>query len=275
VNFLSLDLDSLALAALLVLANAGLSLWLGLGLGRQLVVSALRMVVQLALVALVLNTLFTLVSPLWTGLVALLMIGFAGFEARARMEWRFRGGWSYGLGTTSIFFAATLVTLLALAGGVRPDPWYDPRFAIPLLGMVLGNTMTGVTLGMNTLTGAAVRERLAIEARISLGADRWTAFRAPVREAMRSGLIPIINAMAATGLVYLPGMMTGQILAGIEPFEAIKYQLLVMFLIAGGTGIGVFSSVFAGVARLTDSRHRLRLDRLAVRPPGGPGAGRS
>jgi putative ABC transport system permease protein len=83
-----------------------------------------------------------------------------------------------------------------------------------------------------------------------------------LRDAMRSGLIPIINAMAATGLVYIPGMMTGQILAGISPEEAIKYQLLIMFLIAGGTGLGVLTAVLASAARLSDGRHRLRLDRL-------------
>ena len=81
---------------------------------------------------------------------------------------------------------------------------------------------------------------------------------------MRNGLIPIVNAMSAAGVVYLPGMMTGQILSGVEPIEAIKYQILVMFLIAGGTGVGVVLAVHAGAARLSDARHRLRLDRLEV-----------
>jgi putative ABC transport system permease protein len=84
------------------------------------------------------------------------------------------------------------------------------------------------------------------------------------REAMRSGMMPIINGMAAAGLVSLPGMMTGQILAGASPVEAVKYQILVMFLIAGGTGLGATSAVLAGVLRLTDGRDRLRLDRLAA-----------
>jgi putative ABC transport system permease protein len=76
--------------------------------------------------------------------------------------------------------------------------------------------------------------------------------------------MPIINAMAATGVVALPGMMTGQILAGVEPTQAVKYQLLIMFLIAGATGFGVLLAVLGGVWRLTDERHRLRLDRLAA-----------
>jgi putative ABC transport system permease protein len=87
--------------------------------------------------------------------------------------------------------------------------------------------------------------------------------RHAVRRALRTGLMPIINAMSATGLVSLPGMMTGQILAGADPVEAVKYQILVMCLIAGGTSLGTVGAVLGGAARLTDGRHRLRLDRLA------------
>jgi putative ABC transport system permease protein len=74
--------------------------------------------------------------------------------------------------------------------------------------------------------------------------------------------MPVINSMAATGVVSLPGMMTGQILGGVPPAEAVKYQILVMFLIAGGTGLGAVTAVVGGIYRLTDARHRLRFDRL-------------
>ncbi len=266
-NFISLSYGDIAIASLLVVANGLLSLALHLGLERRLFVAALRMVVQLSLVGLVLTTLFALVSPFWTLLVALAMVAFAGHEVFARQERRFRGVWGYGLGTGTILIAASLVTLLALTTSVRPHPWYDPRFAIPLLGMILGNTMSGVSLGLNTLTTAAARERNAVEARLALGATRWEALGTVMRQALRSGLIPIINAMSATGLVSLPGMMTGQILAGIPPQEAVKYQLLIMFLIAGSTGFGVLAAVLGGAYRLSDERHRLRLDRLGPARP--------
>ena len=84
-----------------------------------------------------------------------------------------------------------------------------------------------------------------------------------IRAALRSAFMPIVNSMAATGLVALPGMMTGQILAGADPMEAVKYQILVMFLIAGGTCLGSVAAAYGGAWRLTDARHRLRLDRLA------------
>jgi len=261
-DVIALSYGDLALASLLVLLNAGLSFGLRLRLESQLLIAALRMVVQLSLVGLVLNALFTSVSPVLTGFVALAMVLFAGREIAARQERRLAGWWTYGLGTTSVLMAAMVVTVLALTTQIQPDPWYHPRFAIPILGMILGNTMTGVALGLNTLTTTVARERVAIEARLALGHTWRDAFRNVIREAMRSGLIPIVNAMAATGLVSLPGMMTGQILAGAEPTHAIKYQLLIMFLIVGGTGLGVFAAVLAGAHRLTDSRHRLRLDRL-------------
>ena len=263
-SYIRLDTLDLALAALLVLLNGGLSLFLALKIERQLLIATLRMIVQLLLVGLVLTTLFKLVSPFWTGLAALAMILFAGREIMARQERRLTGLWSYGLGTACMLVAATLVTVFALTTAVRPDPWYDPRYALPLLGMILGNTMTGISLGLHTLSTTLTRERAGVEARLTLGATRREALAAPTRAALRSALMPIVNSMAATGLVALPGMMTGQILAGAAPAEAVKYQLLVMFLIAGGTALGAIAAVLGAGLRLTDGRHRLRLDRLSA-----------
>ena len=93
--------------------------------------------------------------------------------------------------------------------------------------------------------------------------ERWDAAIADYRQqAIRSGMIPIINAMAAAGIVSLPGMMTGQILAGAAPVEAVKYQIMIMFLIAAGTGLGTVAAVTLGSRHLFDERQRLCLDRL-------------
>jgi putative ABC transport system permease protein len=262
-SYITLDTFDLALAALLVALNGALSIWLRLGLAREFLIAALRMCVQLGLMGLVLKALFALVSPWLTGLAVAVMIGFAGYEVMSRQETRFRGLWAYGIGTTSVLFAGALVTVFALATQIQSDPWYHPQYAIPLLGMILGNTMTGIAIGLNTLTGQVQRERAAIETLLALGEPREVAFRPFVRTAARNGLIPVVNAMSAAGIVSLPGMMTGQILSGVEPMEAIKYQILVMFLIGGGTGLGVIVAVHAGARRLSDARHRLRLDRLA------------
>lgn len=268
-TYIRLDACDLLLPALLLVLNGALSVAFGLGLERRLAVAALRMIVQLALIGYVLAALFALASPLWTGAAVLAMVAFAGREIAARQARPLAGGRGLALGTGCALAAAGCVTALALLTQLRPQPWYDPRYALPLLGMVLGNTMTGIALGLDALTTGAVRDRAAVEARLALGATRREALLPVARGALRAGLMPVVNGMAAAGVVSLPGMMTGQILAGVEPTEAAKYQLLVMFLIAGGTGLGTVAAVLGGVHLLTDARHRLRLDRLGA---GGRGA---
>ena len=145
---------------------------------------------------------------------------------------------------------------------VGNEPWYQPQYAIPLLGMLLGNTMNGIALALDRLTQSAWEKRALIEARLMLGHSVQEAMSDIRQQVFRSGLIPIINAMAAAGIVSLPGMMTGQILAGAEPVEAVKYQILIMFLITGGAGFGTMAAVYLAVRRLFDERQRLRLDRL-------------
>ena len=266
-SYIALSYWQLAAASVFVLIDAALSVFFGLRVHRSLLFAAIRMVVQLALVGLVLTTLFSVASSMWTGLAALVMVLFAGHEAAQRQERRLSGWWSYGLGTSCMMMSSVVVTVFALMTAVRPNPWYDPRYAIPLLGIILGNCMTGVGLGLNTLTTSLASRRAGVEAQLMLGASKQVATAPVMREALRSALMPVINSMAATGVVSLPGMMTGQILGGVSPAEAVKYQILVMFLIAGGTGLGAVTAMLGGIYRLTDARHRLRLDRLTSPKP--------
>lgn len=254
--------SDLLLAAALLLVNAGLSLWLDLGIARRLAVSAVRMVVQLLLVGLVLKLLFSQSSLGLTALAGLVMVGFSGWEIHSRQDRRFVGWWSVGLGSSAMLSAGGIATFYTLTVVLQPQPWHDPRLALPLLGMVLGNAMTGVSLGLNRLTSDAVTLRPAIEARLALGQTRTVAFAPLLRRSLRTALLPTVNAMAATGVVSLPGMMTGQILAGADPMDAVKYQIMIMLVIAGGTGIGALVALRIGAWRLSDNRHRLRLDRL-------------
>ncbi|KAB7623981.1 ABC transporter permease [Alkalilimnicola sp. S0819] len=261
-SLLSLTAWDLALAAGLVVVLAALS-WQGqLGVGRSLLIAGARTVVQLLLIGLVLEALFAFSALHWVALLALAMLLIAGREVMARQQRRFLGLWGYGLGTLAMSVSSFSITVLALLLLVQPEPWYRPQYAVPLLGMMLGNTMTGVAVALDRLTESAWRERSGIEGRLLLG-QRWDQAVAGLRrEAMRAGMIPMINAMAAAGVVSLPGMMTGQILAGAPPVEAVKYQILIMFLITAGTGFGTLVAVRLGARRLFDGRERLRLDRL-------------
>jgi putative ABC transport system permease protein len=210
----------------------------------------------------VLKTLFANVHLVWVTLMALFMLLVAGREVMARQKRRFRGWWGYALGTVSMFLSSFTVAVFALVVILGDTPWYTPQYAIPLLGMLLGNTMNGIAIAMDRLTTTAWEQREIIEARLMLGQSWDEAISAIRQQAIRSGLIPIINAMAAAGVVSLPGMMTGQILAGAPPVEAVKYQILIMFLITVGTGLGTLGAVTIGSRRLFDARQRLCLDRL-------------
>jgi len=259
----------LALAGLLVLALAGLSLPLELGVAKQLLIAAARTCIQLLLVGLVLAWVFDL-ATLWSvALIALVMLGVAAREVVARQHRPFRGLWGFGTGAASMFVSSFTLMVLALTIVIRPAPWYEPQYAIPMLGMLLGNTMTGIALGMERLTDGAFRARDVLEQRLALGETSAEAIRDIRRDSVRAGLIPIMNAMAAAGIVSLPGMMTGQILAGSSPADAVRYQVLIMFLISSGTGFGTVMSVWLGAKRLFDDRERLRLDRLVAKGNGG------
>ena len=252
----------LSVAAVLVIALALLSHHMGLGLAGQLIVAGVRTTLQLFLVGLVLKTVFESVHPLWIAGMALFMLGAAAREVMARQTHRFRGGWGFGMGAGALFISSFAITVFALVVVIGVHPWYTPQYAIPLLGMMLGNTMTGIALGLDRLTESAWERRSMIEARLMLGQTGAEAIADIRRASARSAMIPTINSMAAAGIVSLPGMMTGQILGGNPPLEAVKYQILIMFIISAGTGFGALIAVGVASRRLFDDRHRLRLDRL-------------
>jgi len=232
------------------------------GISRQLIIAAARTAIQLSLIGLVLKVLFANVHLGWVTVMAVFMLLVAGREVMVRQERRFKGWWGYAVGTFSMFLSSFTVTVFALVVILGDTPWYTPQYAIPLLGMLLGNTMNGISIAMDRLTHAAWEQRGVIEARLMLG-ERWDeAISEMRRQAIRSGMIPIINAMAAAGIISLPGMMTGQILAGAAPVDAVKYQILIMFLITAGTGLGTMAAVTIGAKHLFDKRQRLCLDRL-------------
>jgi putative ABC transport system permease protein len=257
-----LGADDLALAALLVLASALLAWILKLGISRRLLVATARMIVQLLLVGLILKAVFAQVSLVWIALIAAVMLVVAGYEATARQKRPMAGIWSIGIGVGAMFLSTFSVTLLTLLVILGPSPWYTPQYAIPLLGMLLGNTMTGVALSLDRLTQTLWERRALVEAQLMLG-HSWRRALADIRrDCMRAGMTPTLNAMAAAGIVSLPGMMTGQILAGAPPVEAVKYQILIMCLIMGATALGTALGVQVACRRLFDARERLRLDRL-------------
>ncbi len=246
----------LAIAAGLVVLAGLVSLVLRLGLESRLAIASLRTVVQLMLLGLVLRFVFDPSAHWLLALVVAVMLLMASREAVRRSESRFRG--LSLLALVSLTLSAMFTTVMVTGVIVGVEPWYEPRYMIPLLGMILGNGLTGVSLCVDTLLTALREKRGHIETDLALGATRWEAARGPLRDAVRRGLIPIINSMSVVGIVSIPGMMTGQILAGADPAEAAKYQIVVMFMIAASTSLCCMLMALLIYKRMFNSRHQLR-----------------
>ncbi|MCF8043588.1 MAG: iron export ABC transporter permease subunit FetB [Desulfarculaceae bacterium] len=251
----------LALALGFVLLAGGASLWLKLGLGRDLLVGTLRTVAQLALMGYVLLYIFAINLP-W--LVLLLFAGMIFFAARI-VAGRVKGRgvpvfWPVFL---SMLLSYMVVSFLVTGVVVQADPWWNPRYFLPLGGMVVGNSMNAMALSLERLFGEVKNRREEVELLLSLGAEPGEATAGISADAIRAGMIPSINSMMGVGLVFIPGMMTGQILAGADPLLAIKYQIVVMLMLVGSTTLGSVLAVSLARRRLFTPAQQLR--------PGVPG----
>lgn len=253
----------LAVAALLIVVDGLLSLALRLQLHRQIAVATLRMIVQLLLVGYVLRVVFALGSPVVTLLIVVLMASIAAREVGARPERRLEHFGNYAIAAAVVTAATGVTAALALTTAIQPHPWWNPHYAIPLAGIILSSVLNAGSLSLDSMLDGVTRDRMAIEAQLAIGASYREALRPLIRASARRGLVPIINQMSAAGIITLPGIMTGQILAGMDPVEAVKYQILLMFLLAGSSGLTVVGVSFLAAWRLTDARQRLRLDRLS------------
>jgi putative ABC transport system permease protein len=219
----------------LILLAVGIARWHGVGLAQRLVVGAVRAIAQLVLVGYVLVALFAL--DRWYLVVAalLLMLLVATQAAVTRLPGsrrrlvRITGVAMLVASSVTLLYVSTLV--------VRVAPWYHPQYMIPLFGMIVGSAMNAAALAAERLHSEMTARRAEIEAYLALGAHAHYASHHAVRQAMRAALIPTVNGLMIVGVVTLPGMMTGQILAGASPLMAIRYQIVVAFMQAGAVAM--------------------------------------
>ncbi len=255
-----ISLFQFVLAAALMSVGVALSWRLRLGLGRTIFTASVRMVAQLLLVGLILGWVFSLQNPLPVIAIGLVMTLLAGQAAVSRSKQRYAR--MYFDSFLAVFGSSFILSGVALAGIIQVNPWWNPQYAVPILGMVLGNTLTGVSLALERFTSDVKVRRGQIEGLLALGATRWEAAHAEVATAVRTGMIPTLNSMVVMGIVSLPGMMTGQILAGAPPERAVRYQIVIMFVLATSSALGSLLVTLLAFRTLFDTRHRLRLGKL-------------
>jgi putative ABC transport system permease protein len=241
----------LLLASGFVIVTGALALWMQLGVTKDLAIATVRTYVQLLLLGLVLTWVFSFRQ--WYAVVAILAIMIL---AAARIILRRAPDAPPGLFLTAVIsMTVTGITVTFAVTGlvIGAVPWYDPRTVIPIAGMVLGNSMTGIALSLERVFADMDARKGEILAMTALGASPWEAAHPSVRASLRAGLIPAINSMAAAGIVFIPGMMTGQILAGANPLEATKYQIVVMLMIAAAEIVGALLAVLMSYRRRFDA----------------------
>lgn len=252
--YINLSYTQVGIAALLIVINGIISVVLRLGLEKRLFLASVRTVAQLLIIGMVLHWVFALSKWYLVLVLTAVMAVVAGIAAVNRTDRRYPG--IFWNSIVSVWASSWFITAIALFGIIDVDPWYKPQYAIPLLGMILGNALNGISLGLNRFSEELYTHRNRVEAYLTLGATRWEAARIPVRNSIRTGMIPIINVMMVVGIVSLPGMMTGQLLAGVEPVQAVKYQIVILFLIASGTALGTLGCVLLSYRMLFNERHQ-------------------
>jgi putative ABC transport system permease protein len=236
-----------------------LASWQQLGISKLLAIATARTIVQLLGVGVFLAFVFATRNPFIILAVLLVMTTIAAVVARNRIDRELPRllTWVWLAIFASALLTMTYVCLLV----IHLDPWYDPRYLIPLTGIVLGNAMTAAAIAGERFVSALRNSRSEIETHLSLGATPAQAVQTYRQEAIKAGLIPTLNAMMVVGLVTLPGIITGQILAGADPLTAAVYQILIMFMLAIATLIaalivtyGIMQQFFTPAMQLIEPR---------------------
>ena len=227
---IELGLLQLSFALLFMVAAIALARWQQLGLELTLLNATARTAFQLFAVGYLLAIVFAWRNPFSILAVLLVMLSIATVVARNRIGKRLTKLLPVLAGS---LLTSTALTVVYTTGFIiRPEVWYEPRYVIPLTGIVLGNAMTSATIAGDRLVSNLKQNQIEIETHLSLGATPAQAIAAYRQAAIKAGLIPTINAMMVVGIVKLPGIITGQLLGGVDPLNAALYQMLIMFMLA-------------------------------------------
>jgi putative ABC transport system permease protein len=247
-----ITLGEVAASLALIAVAVAVSFWRRAELEQDIAVAVIRSFLQLTAVGYVIQAIFDSDS-LW--LVAALLAGMVGFGA-----WTARGRAKAVPGATGpIVLAlgvAAVVTLgLVIGLGVFKA---EPRYLVPVGGMVIGNSMTAVAVALNRLADEMHEGRRQIEAMLALGATSFQAARAAVARSLRSGMIPLVDSTKTTGIVFFPGTMVGMLIAGAEPVDAVRLQLVLLWVLLGAVALSGLIATSLGYRGFFTDAHQLR-----------------
>lgn len=255
-GIIELDLWQGMLSYIFVLIVLAIIQKRGIHRRKEILISSVRMTLQLILAGYVLGLVFAKPNPV----ITVAIIGSMEFFAVFTVYGKFRGKLSRKL-KKAIALSMTAGTLSCLSFFllvvVRIDPWYDPRYFIPIAGMLVGNSMTGISLGVKSLVESMTVQKSLVEEALVLGATPRTATRSIIDNTFDAAIMPTINSMIGMGVVFLPGMMTGQILSGTMPTTAVAYQISIMFGILGAVSLSVILMLQLGYRSFFNEEEQL------------------
>lgn len=255
-GIITLQIWQLSAAYIFILILLGLVRWMGIPREKEITIATIRMTLQLVLVAYILTYVFDNSNPFYTILIILIMLSFAIRNAHKRVKVPLSKPLKKIMAFSMI--GGTLIPLLFFIFVViGHSPWYEPQYVVPIAGMIIGNAMTGVSLGATALVNGMRDNRSIIEGALMLGATPKQAAKEVVKQAFDTAILPTINSMVGMGIVTLPGMMTGQILSGVSPLIAIQYQIAIMLGITGSVSFTVIALVQLGYQTFFTKRAQL------------------
>lgn len=243
---------SLLLSSSLVFISIIFSYTQKLNLEKEIIIGALRAVIQLTIVGYVLNYIFGLKNPLFTTLLLLFMILNASYNAKKRGV-----GIENGFKISFIAISCGVIVTLSILIFSKLIK-YEPYQIIPVSGMIIGNSMVALGLCYKEMVSDFKNKRDEVEIKLSLGADIKLSSMEIIRNSIKTGMQPTIDSSKTLGIITLPGMMTGLILAGTSPINAVKYQIMVTFMLMSTTSISSFIACYLSYKGFFNERKQLR-----------------
>ncbi|PKM94460.1 MAG: iron export ABC transporter permease subunit FetB [Firmicutes bacterium HGW-Firmicutes-1] len=231
----------------------------GISREKEILISSVRMTVQLILTGYILVYLFKNANPVYTILAISFMEVFAIHNIYKRAKTKLSKSFKRIIAVSMLFGTLSSLTYFLFVV-VNITPWYNPRYFIPIAGMFIGNSMTGISLGVSRLVDGMNTQKHLVESALMLGATPKMATKAIVDNAFDSAILPTINSMVGMGIVFLPGMMTGQILSGTAPTTAIEYQIAIMLGILGSVALTVILLVTLGYKTFFNEESQLVIE---------------
>lgn len=260
-NISSLSFSNVLVAYSFLMVSVVTSLLLNIGLSGKILLSSLRCVIQLTIMGYLLKPIMDNYNLPLMVLLTLAMISMGAIEVSfLKLKKTIRG--MFWISIFAISVGCTTIAILGNAFAIGVSPFYNPRFFLPVIGMLLGNAITGTALCLTSLFDGLYGQQDVIEFYLALGATKWQAMRPLIAKSLAIGLLPNLNSMSIQGFISIPGMMTGQILAGMAPLDAVKYQQILMFLISAATCLTVVVCTLVVYWTMFDEREQLNLSMI-------------